>query len=708
MRFYWLAFVTLLCFASHVGAQASTTFVRIAVIDTSGSMRGERIATAKAELHAMARQLPPSKDKPFILVPFNSGPHDVATFTDLLAFERHLANLEAGGGTSIASGLLHALAELKTNAQACSVSLFLITDGEDPDQAGIDAAEEKLDAIFSHRKKLGLPSSVVFKRWENANAQLLQKIAQRGNARVFDIAQFKLVPLTITPTVKVVKAAWLPNRPYSLNVDCQAFLAMTGIPFDASLPQTALRCINSGATAQPVLMRPGDPKPATFRVELALSPTAAFASTTTLHFVVDPLRQFPLKQGLVLPQMPSERLDIVVPLPKRDLDCKLTSSLTETKAPSWSDALRSKAFFYLTITCTLHSVPAQAWPTPVIVRVKPDGCRLVSPNQTLTFARGGSLSLPMIVEAQPQGPGTASTPMAFRVQVDPVAGFKFDPSAILLTHAGQVPAPVETRIKTTVKTQSEARWCDLVNGIATVNADVLFDIDGPMLPDTRLLLVCPSSVRSVAAQPSVVRSGTQMVKLTLTAVLPPAPRTESLSIQIQPPTATGSVQFARPNPLSVSVRGPAPVQVALLNSNGTSPSVTVRDRSAPVVLAGMPVLLTASDPALSNGVSALIRGKPLLGERTHGPLPLNSAAVLPLHLEHPDASFFFDSVIQQDIEVLPYQLSPALIGSRQPCVVTFEAPFKRVLFYTASALAATVVLFLLIRIFLRPAEAKDK
>lgn len=705
MRRYIFASAVFFVLVSRLAAQ--TTFCRVIVLDTSGSMTGERIATAKAELLALARQLPPTKDHPLILVPFDSSPHDVATFTDLPAFERHLAKLHAGGGTSIASGLLRALQEVKPYTAAGSVALFLVTDGEDSDRKAIEDAELKLDGVFSIRKKQGLPSSVVFlKRWENANAQLLQKITQRGNARVIDAGEFKLVPVTLTPVVLVLRTAWVKNRPQTLAVECQAKMTLTGIPFDPSLPETLLRCKDQAAAPTPVTLRIGDPRPVAFRFELPLSSAAIALGKTTLHFAVDPIPQFSLKSGVVLPQMPRDHVDVSIDLPPLLFSCTFTGSLAPAASPTWSDALRSKAIMSLILTCTLRYVPDLPWSQPVTVRIKPDGCRVVSGQDSLQFSRSGTLSLPLSVEAGPLLNGASTFSVAMLVQAGAHPNFAIDPPDIRLAQASPVPPPVVTQIDTNVQSLSEARWCDLTQGIATFDAQVLFSINGPILPDTRLVLLCPSSVRSIAADPAVVHTGSQTVKLTLTAKLPAAPGIETLDIKIQAPPPVGAVRYAPPKSITLCIAGPPAVQLALLNPDGATPSVTIRDRDAPVMLTGIPVLLSPGDASLAAGLSALVRGAPVLGNQTHGPFPVNVPVVLPLVLQDPGSSFFFDQVITQDIDVLPSQPSPALIGSQQPCTVTFEAPFKRILFYAASALSGIILVILLIRVFLRPAEAQ--
>lgn len=188
--------------------------VRIVVLDTSGSMAGERIETSRKELLDLGRQLPPSTDNPFIVVPFHHDAHDVKTFTDLKSFEKFIQGIQAGGGTSIAKGLERAIKELAPGRDARHICVLLYTDGEDGDLAGILKQEEILDRLFSDRGKRGLHQSVVFaKRWEQANADLLKKITERGNAQVIDAGELKIQPVVFTPTLSVADVRWAKDQP---------------------------------------------------------------------------------------------------------------------------------------------------------------------------------------------------------------------------------------------------------------------------------------------------------------------------------------------------------------------------------------------------------------------------------------------------------------------------------------------------------------
>lgn len=703
MRRYILVIqVLVLLHLPAVASQASLpdalpSLIRIAVIDTSGSMTGPRITTAKAELRALARRLPPTKDRPLIVIPFDTAPHHVATFIDLPTCEAFLDRLDAGGGTSIASGLNRGLDELKPYANCPNIVFLLYTDGEDGDQAGVEAAEAQLDRFFATRSKQGLPSLLFAKRWENANSALLTKIAKSGHVQLIDAGELQVVPVTVIPTVTVVGTAWAKDAPLILELDCHAKLELKGLPFDSSYPAVPLTCTDPGAVLPPVALRPGDPQPVSFRLRLPVTPAGAATGTTTAHFKTGAIGKFSSKDGIVLPLV-TQQIDVPVILAA--LKLQFSATLVEARLPSWSDPLAAKPAQHLTLTCSVQSGPVLQWPSPLTIRVKACSGRLLPGKHTLEFRGPGSASLPLSVEADAVTTGASTFAVALVAQSEPTGVFVVDPPEIELMRDSKLPGAVDTTITAQVQKVSDARWTDLVQGLAAFEADVAFDVSGPVPADTKLVLICPASVRSFRIDPTILHAGNQLVRLSLQAHFPGAPRVPAFDIQIEPPAPTAILRFVAPPPLHLRVPSPAPVQLALLRPDGASPEVTVRDRAAPILLTGTPVLLGHEPVTAADGVAAVVRSGPLLDLKGFAPVPIGTLVVLPVRLPEMETSFFFDTTIQESIEVLPSRPSPALTGSQQFCAVTIEAPFKRVCFYVAITLAALLLTALIGRLIL--------
>lgn len=675
--------------------------VRVIVVDTSGSMAMDnRLETAKKEILDLAQSMPPGKDNPIILVSFSDSAHAV-TLTDLPSLKAHVATLRPGGGTNIASGLLSGLDKLSGYDRFKQCLFLLYSDGEDTtgNPAGVAAAEDKLDALFAARSKKGLPSLLFVKRWENAQGDLLAKIAKSGHAQVIDAKDLKIVPVTLTPSVKIRTATWSKSAPLTLEIEGEATLGLTGVAFDPSFPTAELRCSNSGVTLTPLVLRAGDPKPSAFRFRLALSRDTAKSGKATLQFKMGSVSAFPPKNGIILPQLSAPDVTVSVDLPPMDIRCVFSAALAGTEPATWADPLTAKPQQRLTLTCSIKADPDYPWPAPITIRFRPETGRILG-KDTLEFNASGSLTVQATVEADPVMATASEFAVTLTAHADAPPGITVDPPKVKLTSAAPVPAKVETRISTKVQRIADAQWTDLIQGIAAFDADVVFDVQGPMPADAKVVLVCPAAVRKIEIAPAVLHTGSQTIRLAIQAQLPASPATVRLDFQIQPPPPSGAVRFSAPAPLQLLVSGPAALQLVLVNPDGASPSVIVRDRSTPILLTGVPVVAGLGDHRLAGGVSVRLRTGALFGLHDPGPVPVNEPLSLPLSLPA-DVSFFFDTVLEEEIEVQPGIPSPALVGSRQRCTVTLEAPFKKVCLYVVGALSVIAVLVILVRV-LRP------
>src|SRR5439155_24766277 len=134
----------------------SQDLLTIVVLDTSGSMEGERLNTAVTEIKQHAQALPPSADAPWLCLPFRDTVYSPRRFTNgLEELQTYLDGLKAGGGTSIASGLEAALQAIR-DANPKRVNILLYTDGEDDDESGIGKQQERLEQLFDERAERGL------------------------------------------------------------------------------------------------------------------------------------------------------------------------------------------------------------------------------------------------------------------------------------------------------------------------------------------------------------------------------------------------------------------------------------------------------------------------------------------------------------------------------------------------------------------------
>lgn len=152
-----LALSPVLCAAAiQKGEPAAAKVVNLVVIDTSGSMKAGRLATAVQEISQLGQQMPPSADCVWLLIPFHEKAYSTRIFnTGTNQLSAYLKELHAGGGTSIASGLKEALDAVEQYASARQLLVSLYTDGEDSNPAAVAEQETRLGQLFARRSEQG-------------------------------------------------------------------------------------------------------------------------------------------------------------------------------------------------------------------------------------------------------------------------------------------------------------------------------------------------------------------------------------------------------------------------------------------------------------------------------------------------------------------------------------------------------------------------
>ena len=680
--------------------------MRIAILDTSGSMAGERLDTARKELLDFARQLPPAPAYPFVIVPFNGAAHDVRTFTELPALEGYLAKVQAGGDTSIASGLERALAELKPYANVKHVCVLLYTDGEDGDAEGIHKQEEQLDRLFSARSQQGLRQSVVFcKRWEQANADLLARLTKAGHAQIVDAGDLRLVPVTLTPSVTVVRAGWSKDRPGVLEVELTAKLDWKGSG-NQSLAPVRFVCRNAGAEGDvQAPVRPGDATPTAFSLRLPVTAAARAAGRVDVEFELGQPADVKASDGLLLPLLSLDRLQVPVPLPARPVHCKVKASMAPAGLATWVDPVRRRAAFPLTVSCEVQCASEAPASEAVLFHIRPDpGCHLTAGQDAFRVAGPGTVSVALTLDADAIGAASAIA-VGVTLTPDAPADITFDPPTVHLAQDLPPPPPVQTTVSTRVRSLTAAHWIDLKRGTAAFEADVEFRVDGPIAADTEITLQCPPAVHDVRLAPSKITTGVQTVRVALEAELPPAPAPKTLVFQVLPPAVQGAVQIRAAGSLRLSVVGPPPAQIVLLRSGTVEPTweTTIGgDKDDVAVFSVTPTVVGLTRPEGAEGLTVYVRSGLTPEADEPARLPMNAPADLPLKAPEGTAfPFFFDSLVEGDVMVEPAPPSPALVGSSHHVVLRREAPFKRLLFYLAAAVGALLTLYFLARLWLR-------
>ncbi len=692
---------------------AEPTLVRIVVLDTSTSMAGDRLEQAIAELREMLRQLPPTERLPVVVIPFEGHVREVRKFTDLKSCEAYLARLSAGGGTRIAAGLQRCLAELKSYPNARHVCVLLYTDGQDRDLKGIMEQEEQLDRLFVDRSKRGLGQTVVFcKRWEGANADLVAKIKERGHVPVVDAGDLRLSPVTLMPSLSVSQTRWAKDALNVLEIEVVVKVDVRGANGKTQLSPMRLTCLTPnvvGDVNKQII--PGQPNPTSLAIRLPVSPELrAAGGRTELAFQISQPRTVKDKDSLVLPTLAADQLRLPVDVPRVRLHSHITVTLAQPEMPYWTEPLTRKAAFPLKLSFKVENLTSEPWTEPVHFNITPGPAnRIIAGDKTFVLKGPGDLSVTLTVDATAAtdlAPGT-SGPCKTELTITPAylpANVTFEPPQLQLVRDLPAPPPVTTTVTARTRAVATPQWIDLVQGLAAVEAEIEFRVDGPLTPGTSVTVQCPPSVRQIRLTPARLRPGVQTVKFVMLAILPAAPARKSLVFSIIPPSPQGAVRFDAPDPVEIIVTGPAPLQLVLTEGERIPSAfdVVLPDDATSASIRVVPTILSLKKAGAARGLMAVATSADPIDLEGPPRIPLFTPTKLPIRPAHTvRRSFFSDTFVQGELAVLPSPASDAVRGSKHPLLLRIEAPFKRLLFYLAASLSAILAAFFLFRLYVR-------
>jgi len=700
-------------------APNQASLVRIVVLDTSGSMAGERLSQARKELLEMARQLPPAKDHPFMVVPFNTSAVDVGTFTDLPSLEHYLGQLQGNGGTSIAAGLKRALAELQKYRDIRHICVLLYTDGQDPDTAGIQKQEQQLDLLFGYRAQHGLQQTVVFcKRWQGANADLVALIKKRGHAQVIDAGELRLLPVTLRPSVRVSDVRWSKKDLNLLEIDLRATVQLEGKIPDHSAPKVRFTCGNSGARGDiSAHVSSGQPTPTPLSISLPISPDILASGRTHLDFEIAQPSNVKVTSGLVLPQLPLDSLRVPVTLPAIAVRSLIKATIAPANQPTWVDPIVGRPAFPISLTLDVESIPDRPWREPVHFGITPDsGNHIIAGDDSFTLRGPDTLSVSLTLDADPCPSSSKHVPSTFKVgfTIAPKGLPKhvtFDPPQLNITQDLPSPPPVRTSLTANARSIGTPYWTDLLHGTAAFVTDIEFRVDGPLAPNTEIAVHCPSDVRRIQLTPSKITTGSQLVRLAVEADFEPAPSKKAFVFHIQPPSIQGAVRVIAPHPLQIAVVGPTPVQLALAKDGAIVPTLeaTLDDADSDAAFCVVPVMAGLTQPRAATGIAAVVHPGLSLQVPANRLLPLFAPTALQTKLPSSfTGRFFYDTLVEEDITVAPNPPTPAVVGSKHRVILRVEAPFKRLLFYLAAIISTILIIFFLARMYSRLNTVKCK
>jgi len=671
---------------------ADPALVRIVLLDTSGSMAGERLTTAKAELRELGRTLPPAADRPVIVVPFTDRLGKVVECTDLATLEACLDKAEADGGTRIALALERALDELHKHPHCRHASVFLYTDGEDGDQEGISRQELRLDRLFADREKRGLNQSVIFcKRWQNANAGLLKQIRERGHARVLDAGEARLRPIFLKAQVTCLKSTWTSESSLLLDVDFTATLEAVGAA-GLMLPEVPLRCVEPQASGERTTgLLVGRPKVIRLRLPVPLDAGATLPVRCQLGEAKEAL----VGKDLILPQLTGDLIVVAVPIPTRMGAYALRATATAGKGSHWIDPESRRTRLPLDLAITVEPPQGETYIGPIRLQAKPSAGWTTASPTVFSIGDGQPLQVRVVLDGRfPERMPRLALPLELRVTGAP-PGVVVTPAHVNLMADVLPPPPASVSLQHHVRGVGAARWTDPANSVASFAAEVELTVVGPLPPDSEVLVRSAGGVRSVRFRPSVVRPGSQTIRMEVEAEMK-ALKTIPFRFDLIPPKSSEAIEVQPPPPISFDATGPPPLQIALARDGHVPARVTLVTRERQARLRVTPVLVGANDARPAAGLPVMIGGGSGLEWGSDGAATLNEArdlsVALPADLE---VSFFRDTLCDAELRVESGLHSSALVGSTQTVRLRVEAPFKRYLFYGVGVMGSALMLWFL-------------
>ncbi len=227
----------------------------VLVIDKSGSMGSGQYGVSKLELakEAAIRSTEALRPEDMIgIIGFDDAVNWVVRtqkLTDLKKIQDAIGTMRPGGGTRILPPLVEAYESLK-NADAKLKHIILLTDGE-AEKSGYEAILEKMRAA-------GITLSTVAVGSE-ADAELLQALANGGNGRFYMTDEFSDIPKIFARETFLAGKTYLNNRTFTPNLRSysEVLEGIDSVPeldgYVATTAKSTARVVFSSDRDEPVL-----------------------------------------------------------------------------------------------------------------------------------------------------------------------------------------------------------------------------------------------------------------------------------------------------------------------------------------------------------------------------------------------------------------------------------------------------------------------
>ena len=686
--------------------------LRIAVLDTSASMDGERLSLAKKELIVIADQLKPSVEYPFMVIPFNGDVREdlVGIFTNQQSLKEHINKIDSNGSTSIASGLARAIDELKNYSNVHHAMVLLYTDGEDNDTQAIIAQETTLDNIFSIRKKNGLQNTVVFcKRWEASLAGLVTRIEKRGNAKVLDAGEARIIPITFVPNLKFMNASWDSAKPGLLKITARAMIEVRGIPPE-KMSNLKIRCLSKMCQGfSDAEIQAGKEGVRLFYSKLLFSPNKIPQNSSIgVPFEILLPDKLEIKTGVILPTIAPKIVILNVQVPPYPIQCSFAAKLSASGPSEWVDPLALDAVFPAKIEISTLSSQPNIWSGKVNFTIETKApWSIEGPAKTIEV-NGPKLSflklrlrLSLSQKTRANAKGIVNAKLKIRLNKNSPS-LVFTKKDCTVECNFKIPNPIVRNIKGNIVSSTIPRWIDPLSGEATFNVVAEFNVDGPLKRESTLVLIGPPMITRMEIEPNHLVTGIQLVKIGITARIHPAPKQTNIELNVVPKKNQGAIEIRTGQPLSVDVLGPKPLQL-VATKEGIVPAafdVKLTNENEAACLTVIPTLIGWDCGNPIPGVNSILSCVGGLELRESIVASINVATSIYIKTRSGTASseFWRDKYIEGSLLIKPATPTQAILGSRQIVIVRIEAKFKRILVYISIGIFILVAGFILINL----------
>lgn len=687
--------------------------LRIVVLDVSGSMSqadvtaASRLDTARKEIRQAFTQLPVSSKNPAIMVPFSERVRDGSDriYTNPREFNEAVAKLDPNGQTNIAAGLSKSIEWANRLLPARHLVVYLFSDGENNigSPQMVREQEDKLDKLFGLRASKGLSQTVVVKRWGGVIGSIVARLEKNPNVAVVDAGQLELRTVTLVPSVAVRDVGWQDVTSWLAKIHLDVTIVSRGQQALPPQARVTLGCPLDGCRwlSEPYMAVSKAIQTQSFSLLVRLDPkkfTPGQRYAIPLQF--DGPSQLRTDKSIILVVINPKEVTCDLPAgqlrPKFDVSAKLL----ERGNPRWEDLDQRTALWPMRLHLETGTTAPIPWSEQIRWDIRGLGGVQVASDRPILL--GGpstevnvNLTMKVSLEQIVQG-----KPISVKVELSAVSEPKtviLSSMRILLTVQIRPPAVQSTLIEQKVSHIGKPQWADLTMGLVTVPVKLDISFKGMLAPKTVLHLVPCNDVVGVEGVPVTVYSGRQTVDITLTGRVRSVCAAVRWPLQLKAPPPSFGICYIEPPPVEVSFVAPGPVQAVLCSDGGVLTHYACRGSKPDQPIVGHAYVKLAGQP-ICEGASKNLRIMGLLqdpmggsGFSAAGPGQWASWSMRP---NDPASSvkWWRDTVVQGSLVTLPENAaSGVVLGSILPMTITYEAIYKRMVFYLAVGLAAVLL-----------------